>query len=55
MSTLALVSIISLLGWLVLALSSYRSQQVPRGKTIKIILLWIGIFAGVSALFGALT
>ena len=55
MSTLAIVSLISLLGWLVLVLGSWRSHQVSKSATIKMVLIWIGIFLGVALIMGMIT
>lgn len=55
MSTLAIVSLISLLGWLVLVLASWRSHQVSKSATIKMALIWVGIFLGVALIMGLIT
>lgn len=55
MNTLAIVSLISLLGWLGLMIASWRSHQVSKSATIKMILVWIGIFLGVTLVMGLIT
>lgn len=55
MSTLAVVSLISLLGWLVLMFASWRSHQVSKSATIRMVLIWIGIFLGVALIMGLIT
>ena len=52
MTTMALVSAVSLIGWLVLALGGLRTQQLPRARLIRMALLWIGIFLAVAVVFG---
>ena len=51
MSEISLVSIITLLGWLILALSAYRSHQVDVSKTIRMALIWACIFTGIAFVF----
>ena len=46
MSDVAMVSIISLLGWLVLAGSAFASYRLNWGKTAQLALVWLAIFAG---------
>lgn len=48
MTTLAIVSIISMLGWLVLMIASYRSYDVPHGKTLRVIAVWVALFTGIA-------
>ena len=55
MSTLSIVSLISLLGWLILMVAGWRSHQVSNSATLKMILVWIGIFLGVMLLMGLIT
>lgn len=55
MSTLAIVSLISLLGWLILMIASWRSHQVSKSATIRMILIWIGIFFGATLVMGLIT
>jgi len=52
-NAMAWVSIISLVGWLVLALGSYRAHQIGAGKTLVMGLAWISIFFLVAAVFSA--
>ena len=51
MTAIAIVSIIGLLGWLVLAGSEYRSFQVGTGKTLRLVLIWLLLFAAVGLAF----
>lgn len=53
MSSLALVSIISLLGWLVLALGAYRAHRIGAKQTLVMALMWGAIFLLVAAVFSA--
>lgn len=53
MNGAAWVSIISLLAWLVLAISSFRAHRVGAGKTLVMGLAWISIFFLVAAVFSA--
>ena len=40
----SVVVIVSMLGWLVLAVSGYRSHRVSGRKTLMMAAIWIGIF-----------
>jgi len=40
----SIVGIVSVLGWLVLAISGYRSHRVSGRKTLLMAAAWIGIF-----------
>lgn len=51
MSSVPLVSIIAMLGWLVLALSAYRAHRVGAKQTVVIVLVWGAIFLLVAAIF----
>lgn len=42
------VSIVSLLGCLVLAGSALGSYQMGLGKMVRLVLIWIAIFCGVT-------
>lgn len=55
MSTLAIVSVISMLGWLVLMIASYRSYDVPGGKALRQIAIWVALFAIAGLIFRAFT
>lgn len=48
MTSLAIVSIISMLGWLALMIANYRNFDVPHGKTLRLIAIWVALFAGVA-------
>ena len=50
---LQLVSIIALGGWLILALSAYRSYRMSGRKTLTYLLIWSSIFLLVILLFSA--
>ncbi|WP_156500498.1 hypothetical protein [Croceicoccus bisphenolivorans] len=54
MTTLGIVSLISMLGWLALMIANYRSYDVPHGKTLRMIAIWVGLFALVALGFKAL-
>ena len=54
MNTLAIVSLISLLGWLVLVVANYRAYDVPHGKTLRNIAIWVGLFALIALVFKGL-
>ena len=47
------VSIVALVGWLVLALGSYRARRVGARKTVVLALTWGAIFLFVAMIFGA--
>lgn len=51
MTGLQVVWIVSLVGWLVLALASYGARDVPLGKTLRLAAVWCGIFSIVVLLF----
>lgn len=51
MSETSVVSIVALLGWLILVIGAYRSHQVNMSKTIRMVLIWASIFAGVTFFF----
>ena len=46
MNDVAIVSLISLLGWLVLAGSAFASYRLNWGKTVQLALMWLAIFLG---------
>lgn len=46
MSDMALISIVSLLGWLILAGASLASYKLSWGKMAQMALVWAAIFAG---------
>ena len=49
-----LVSIVALAGWLILALSAYRSYQVSGRRTLTYALVWGSIFLAVAMVFAAI-
>jgi hypothetical protein len=51
----AWVSIVALVGWLVLALGSYRAHRIGAKKTVVLALAWISIFLFVAAVFAAVS
>ncbi|MHA7818360.1 MAG: hypothetical protein ACX930_01805 [Erythrobacter sp.] len=56
MNDTALISIIAMLGWLVLAGSAFASFQLGWSKTLQLALVWLAIFAGlfvIADLMGA--
>lgn len=55
MTTLAIVSLISLLGWLILMIGTWRSQRVSQSGTIKMVLVWIAIFLAATLVMGVVT
>ncbi|MEL6486379.1 MAG: hypothetical protein AAFQ13_04450 [Pseudomonadota bacterium] len=46
MNDVAIVSVIALLGWLVLAGSAFASYRLSWGKTAQLALVWLAIFSG---------
>lgn len=48
MNTLAIVSLLSLLGWLALMLMGWRSQRVGSSASLKMAFIWIGVFLGAT-------
>ena len=54
MTSLAIVSIISLLGWLVLMIANYRSYEVPHARMLRQVAIWVVVFALVAMGFKAL-
>lgn len=55
MNDVAIISVISLLGWLVLAGSAFASFQLSWGKTVQLALMWLAVFSGlflIVRLFG---
>lgn len=51
MTGFALVSIVALAGWLILALSAYRSFRLSGRKTLTYILIWASIFLAAALVF----
>ncbi len=49
-----LVSVVALAGWLILALSAYRSRKLSGKTTLMHILLWVTIFLVVALAFRAI-
>lgn len=54
MSGAALVSIIALLGWLILASSAFRAHRIGARKMIVMGLTWAAIFLAVVFVFARL-
>lgn len=48
------VSVIALVAWLVLAISSYRQRQISGKRTALMAVVWIGLFGLLAAVFTAL-
>ena len=53
MTTPAWVSIVSLVGWLVLAGSALRARQLNASKAVTYALMWGAIFLAAAVLFTA--
>lgn len=53
MNEYAWVSIIALVGWLILAASSYRAHRIGAKKTVVMALAWGAIFLFIAAFFSA--
>lgn len=54
MTTLAMVSLVSMLGWLILVVANYRSYNLPRAKMLRQIAMWVALFAIIAMVFKAL-
>ena len=50
MNEYAVISIIAMLGWLVLAGSALASYRLSWGKTAQLALTWVAIFGGLFLL-----
>lgn len=46
MNDLTTISVVSMLGWLVLAIVSFASFRLSWGKTMQLALVWLAIFGG---------
>ncbi|MGQ7829112.1 hypothetical protein [Altererythrobacter sp. Z27] len=51
MNEFSIVQIISLVGFLILALSALASHRLDWGKAIRMGLVWAAIFVGIALLF----
>lgn len=51
MTDLAALQIVSLIGWLAVAVAAYASFRLDWKKSARMALLWIAIFVGVAFLF----
>ncbi|MGV2496352.1 hypothetical protein [Pelagerythrobacter aerophilus] len=51
MTDLAALQMVSLIGWLVVAVAAYASFRLDWKKSVRMALLWIVIFVGVAFLF----
>ena len=47
------IAIISVLGWLILAASGLRAQQISTRRTIRLALIWLAIIGGLVILLRA--
>lgn len=47
----ALVSLVALLGWLILAAGAFRAHRIGARKAIVLALLWASIFLAVAFVF----
>ena len=54
MNDMAIVSVISLVGWLVLGVMGFASFRLSWGKTAQLALVWLAIFVGLFLLVGLL-
>ncbi len=52
--TTAIISIVALLGWLVVAGSAFASYRLSWGKTAQLALTWVAIFAAAFLVVGLL-
>ena len=50
MSAYGWVSLVALIGWLVLALGSYRAHRIGAGKTLVMAMAWLAIFLLVTGI-----
>lgn len=51
MNEFSIVQIMSLVGFLILALSALASHRLDLGKAIRMGLIWSAIFVGIALLF----
>jgi hypothetical protein len=54
MSEVGLVSLVSLVGWLILVLGAYRAHRVGMQRTIVMILIWGAILLFLTMVFTAI-
>lgn len=54
MSEYGIVHLIGLIGFLILAVSGYRSFRIGGRKTVGMVLIWLAIFVGAALLFSAI-
>jgi hypothetical protein len=52
--TVSIVAIVSVLGWLVLALAGLRSHNLSMKRTVKLAGIWVAIFVGLVLVLKAL-
>ncbi|MEZ5744566.1 MAG: hypothetical protein R3D89_12810 [Sphingomonadaceae bacterium] len=52
--TVSIVAIVSVLGWLVLALAGLRSHNLSMKRTVKLAGTWVAIFVGLVLVLKAL-
>lgn len=54
MNEYAWVQIVALAGWLILAASAFASYRLNWSRTIRMALIWAGIFVAMGLLFSIL-
>jgi len=47
----AVVSIVAMMAWLILAIAGYRAEDVSRGKMLRQATIWTGIFGAAALAF----
>ncbi len=48
------ISLIALVGWLILAASAFRSQQIDTRRALRMALMWATVFLLVTIVFVAI-
>ncbi|WP_185960291.1 hypothetical protein [Erythrobacter insulae] len=54
MTDMAIISLVSLIGWLLIAGSAFASYRLGWNKALRMALIWIAIFGGAFLLVGLL-
>ncbi len=54
MTDLDALRMVSLIGWLAVAITAYASFRFDWKKSVRMALLWIAIFVGVAFLFSSI-